>query len=140
MEKLIELNQEQITDLALSDCYGALNGEEEALQKYIYAKKLEHYAKTMQEALKEEALNERSLHSDKTLNMYGAVSSVGETGIRYDFSKNEDVKQLEDTLKSLKAMLKRSSMHDGVMTDEDGTIIPKVPVKTYSTTVLKVSF
>ena len=140
MEKLIELNQEQIKELAYSDSYDALNGNEDALEKYIYAKKLEFYAKSIQEAVKEEALNERSLHGDKTLSIYGAITSVGETGIRYDFSKNEDVKALEDTLKSLKAMLKRSSTHDGVMTDEDGTIIPKVPVKTYSTTVLKVSF
>ena len=76
MEKLIELNQEEIKNLAYSDSYDALNGKEDALAKYIYAKKLEFYAKSMQEAVKEEALNERSLHGDKTLSMHGAISSV----------------------------------------------------------------
>lgn len=70
----------------------------------------------------------------------GVRFSLSNTGDRLDYEKDVLYKSLKDKLKDREDLLKLAFKSGDVIYDSDGVEVPKVPIKTHSKSVIKVSF
>lgn len=109
---------------------GELNMEE-VVSKIV---KLKEYVNSFDKALRK--------NDCIPVGSYQGVKAVeSNTGDRLDYEADPVYKKLKDELKAREEVLKAAFKNKDIdMADKNGEVIPRVPVKTYSSTVIKVSF
>lgn len=137
--KLENYTDEVIESTAYSFIESVENGEENALEMYIFGKALQKIGETISKNIITSAITEASKHTDK--NLKGATFEVKYNPTTYDFENDKVYNGLAEALKIRKDLLNEALKSKGIVIDEDsGEQIPKVPVKKHGDQNISVSF
>ena len=138
---LLKLKKKEIEDLALQTAEAVCDSaNKDMMELYSESKKKEYFEKCFQKNLESYVIDERSKYPEKRLEMYGASFELSSTGDRLDYSRDQEYNDLQRKLKAREAELKRATLSSGTYFDSDGVQVEKVPIKTHSKQVIKVSF
>ena len=111
-----------------------------AIDTKILCKAYLDYFKKIDAAINGEAIDEADNFANKTeMSKFGVKFELSNTGERLDYEKDADYKDLKDQLKAREELLKAAVNTKGSLFDEDGTEVEKVPVKSISKRVIKIS-
>lgn len=140
-KKMKELTKTQIEDLAQQTAEAICEGgEKDVLELYTESKKKEYFEKCLQKNLEVYAIEERQKYPEKRLEKYDCKIELSRSGDRYDYEKDVEYKKKKDDLKSYELELKKAAMSTGTYFDENGTMINKVPVKSYGKEIIKIIY
>lgn len=149
MEELKNLNsysKQQVKQLAEAVAADYLDGREDALKGYIRAKAYEDYAKHLQEAIKQAAIEEAGKYSKQERHLMGADFQIKETGHSYDYSHDVKWLQLDRQEKKIKALKKKRetllllAVDNEIADTETGGILEPPRVKKYGGQTISITF
>lgn len=115
MNELVTINQEALqivptkTDVAnAAQSLTAIveEGYVNPLQALAAISAYEQVFATAKKAIQDFAINEAMKYPDKTINAYGAQFQLKETGVKYDYSQDQDWNDINANIEEMKALLK----------------------------------
>jgi hypothetical protein len=131
---LDNLSKEYLQSVASDIAKSVYEGNEYALPTYIKAKGLEEIAKSIQESIKEAAIDEAQDYR-KDEKVLGCEFLIKATPTTYDFSNNDEWVHLNNEINRLKALQKDIekqmilAMGMAQMVNNDGVVIEPAVVK-----------
>jgi hypothetical protein len=117
---------------------GVNEGEISPLNAYVVGKALEFVAKDLIANTKELAIKE--VYSDKKGTYKGAEYQIKSEATYYDYSADPVYASLEAQLKARKELLSTVAKLKQTVVDENGEVVPKVPVKSGGAETIAISF
>ena len=117
------------------------DGEISALNAHLMAKALVKMAEIIVEQTKEETMKDARFYSvGQNFNFKSASVIIANSPNTYDFESDSVYATLNEQLKARRELLSHALKTTADMVDDNGELIPRVPVKTYGCETLKVTF
>lgn len=113
------------------------SGYLEAGQKYAKLSAFMIYAEAFKKELKDYAIDEVLMEDNSRAQMGNVLLEIANSGDRLDYDADPVHKALNVQLKARQKELKNSRSTTNIVVDPDGAEVPKVPVKTPSSTIIK---
>lgn len=112
---------------------------EDVLCRYIEISRQIALLEAEKKALKNTALDEKSLYGSDVLEAFGAKISISNSGDRIQYDKDPVIAEYKKLIKDRETDVKIAVKSSGVYFDADGIQVDKVPVK-HGGEILKIQF
>jgi len=116
------------------------DGNMSALQAMLMAKALVKMADIINSNIVDNAINEVELYPKGKGDAYGAKFEIMNTPTTYDYDSDSEYQRLNNDAKKRRDLLATALKTDGVIFDQDGAEVPRVPIKSNGGTTVKVTF
>ena len=117
-------------------------GEVNALEAFVFLKKVEKASDAAKKRIQEMAIEELEKHGieAKSLKMYGATISLKNGPSRYDFKHITEIQLLKEKVKALEALHKQAAQTEAVLVNEETGHIIEPATKTPGKQIINIKF